>query len=99
MSEFSLGHLAPWLPDETFWQQNSRTIDNILRTIAKYYPDQTPPVLTEEELSHPSTETKTWMWEKLMGHQHGSQQGFGDKLPLLREQEYLFWPDVAELHY
>jgi hypothetical protein len=91
--------IAPWIPDENFWQGNLPAIDNIFRTFEALYPDFDPPTITSEQNEHPSEETREWMWQRLMGQQHGSQQGFGDKLPLTREMGNFFWQDLSDLHY
>lgn len=91
--------IAPWLPEKNFWQENLPTIDHIFEVVRSQFPDHDPPLITSENTTHPSDDVRNWMWKHFMGHQHGSQQGFGDKIPLTIDKEGYFWPDLARLQY
>lgn len=92
-------NIVPWLPEKNFWEDNLASINDIFELIAHHYPDIAVPKITDSESTHPSAETREWMWTRLMGHQHGSQLGFGNKVPMTRADEHIFRPKVAELHF
>lgn len=90
---------CPWISGETFLEQNKDAIEGLVDGIREVFPEEGAEHVAFDTEGQPTPEAMSWMWVKLMGHQHGSQEGFGGKLPLQREQEYHFWPQVAELAY
>lgn len=91
--------IAPWTPEDTFWQENHQAIDDLLGTIAQHHPEAKPPRLDEKEIKAPSPKTMRWMWTRLMGRQHGTMEGEDSKIAIPRSAEYSYWPDMSRIHY
>lgn len=92
-------NITPWLPEKGFWTENIEPISDILATVEERFPDYAPPAEATFTEEGPSDELRHWMWKRLMGIQHGSQQGFGGKLPVTADKEHLFAESYAQLHY
>lgn len=80
-------------------EENEAPIRALFETMADEFPNSGVDKILEDDLTQPSSETMAWMWARLMGHQHGTQLGVGGKIPLTREREYRFWPNIVRLSY
>ena len=93
------GPNLPWLPEESFWQQNHEVLHDLFKTVAHDNPDSGADILLREPETEPSAEAMDWMWHHFMGKQHGTMEGADGKIPLARSNEYRYWPDFSRLHY
>lgn len=94
-----MSEVCPWLPDTPFADQNRTAINAIIDQVAQDFPASGANSLQAVEDGAIPPATMEWMWDKFMGVQHGSTEGWVDKIPLTRDLEPPYRPLVDQLRY
>lgn len=90
---------CPWLPDQLFAEQNEVTINTILDRIGFDFSSSGALDIPRVADGQIPQETMDWMWDRLMGRQHGSTEGWGDKIQITPALESRYRSLAVGLRY
>jgi hypothetical protein len=87
---------TPWLPDQTFWQQNAFEIQAVMGLVAADFPNQAETVRFDPTVLPPE-EQRLALWRLLLGRQHGNMEKSAGKVEVSTERRPAYVRALGEI--